>query len=175
MAEPIQGSPENYKGQYAGLKFPPYKHQEYPKLLYRDEDRKVVLGTARNAMEEKELYASIGLDKVDIDPLGAALDEVSILRAKLAQYEGQDAASQIAPTKVAGVRTTTVEMLPEEAPATVHTPPAAPVAAKPVNPLLKAAQPAGSPQPVGSAPQMGNPAQINKGTDSTNVLVGGKA
>ena len=152
MAEPIQGSPENYKGQYASLKFPPYKYQEYPKLLYKDDTRKAVLGTAQNAMEEKELYASIGVDKVDIDPLGAALDEVSILRAKLAQYEGFNAAEQIAPTKLAAVRTNTVEMLPEETSAPV---PAAAVA-KPANPLLKAAsQPAGSPLPVGSAPKIG--------------------
>jgi hypothetical protein len=152
MAEPIQGSPENYKGQYASLKFPPYKYQEYPKTLYKDDTRKAVLGIANNAMEEKELYASIGVDKVDIDPLGAALDEVSILRAKLAQYEGSNAAEQIAPTKPAGVRTNTVEMLPEEAPAPM--PPT--VVAKPANPLLKpASQPAGSPLPVGSAPKIG--------------------
>lgn len=144
MANETQGSPEHYKGQYSGMKFPAYKHQEYPKLIYRDEARKAILGTAANAMEEKELYASIGVEKVDIDPLGAALDEVSVLRAKLAQYEGQDASEQIAPTK--GVRTNTVEMLPETAPA---------VEAKPANPLLKpATQAVGSPQPIGTAPKM---------------------
>src|ERR1700731_372709 len=146
MVEATQGSPEHYKGQYASLKFPPYKYQEYPKIIYKDETRKAVLGTANNAMEEKELYASIGVEKVDIDPLGAALDEVSVLRAKLAQYEGGDASQQIAPTK--GVKTNTVEMLPESAPAPEP-------ASKPVNLLLKPAQLAGSPQPVGSAPQMG--------------------
>ena len=146
MVEATQGSPEHYKGQYASLKFPPYKYQEYPKIIYKDEARKSVLGTANNAMEEKELYASIGVEKVDIDPLGAALDEVSVLRAKLAQYEGGDASQQIALTK--GVKTNTVEMLPESAPAPEPAP-------KPVNPLLKPAQPADSPQPVGSAPQMG--------------------
>lgn len=154
MVEPVQGSPEHYKGQYASLKFPPYKYQEYPKCVYRDEARKAILGIAQNAMEEKDLYASIGVDKVDVDPLGAALDEVSVLRAKLAQYEGADASQQIAPQKAAGVRTNTVEMLPEGAPAAV---PSA-VAAKPPNPLLKpVAQPAGSPQPVGSAPKMDTP------------------
>ena len=151
MAEPIQGSPEQYKGQYAGLKFPPYKHQEYPKMLYKDEARKTVLGIAQNAMEEKELYASIGVDKVDIDPLGAALDEVSVLRAKLAQYEGQDATQQIAPQKMVGVRTNTVEMLPAE-PTAAELGAAVraagePPLVKPVNPLLKPVQPAGSPQP----------------------------
>jgi hypothetical protein len=148
MVDAVQGSPEHYKGQFGSLKFPPYKYHEYPKVLYRDEERKKVLGTAQNAMEEKELYASIGVDKVDIDPLGAALDEVSVLRAKLAQYEGQGE-GQIAAQKTAAVRTSTVEMLPESAP------PNAPVAGKAPNPLLKvAAQPAGSPQPVGSAPKM---------------------
>lgn len=146
MVEATQGSPEHYKGQYASLKFPPYKYQEYPKAIYTDEGRKKILGMANNAMEEKELYASIGVEKVDIDPLGAALDEVSVLRAKLAQYEGQDASQQIAPAK--GVKTNTVEMLSENAPALA--------AEKPINPLLKpAAQMAGSPQPIGTAPKMG--------------------
>lgn len=108
----MSGSPENYKGQYAGLKFPSYKYNEYPKILYKDEAKKLVLGTANNAMEEKELYASIGVEKADIDPLNAALDEVSVLRAKLAQYEGDDVALQKAAPKRAGVQTNTVEMLP---------------------------------------------------------------
>jgi hypothetical protein len=149
MAEAMQGSPEYYKGQYASLKFPPFKQQEYPKLIYTDETRKKVLGVANNAMEEKELYASIGVDKVDVDPLGAALDEVSVLRAKLALYEGSDASQQIAPQKISGVSTNTVEMLPES------TPVSAPVANAPKapNPLLKPApQTAGVPQPQGSAP-----------------------
>ena len=155
MVEATQGSPEHYKGQYASLKFPPYKYQEYPKAIYRDESRKVILGMANNAMEEKELYASIGVEKVDIDPLGAALDEVSALRERLAKYEGQDAAAQIAPTK--GVKTNTVAMLPAEELAGAGSAPAVGSPAKPPNPLLKpapVAQPAGSPQPQGSAPRM---------------------
>ena len=143
MVDAVQGSPEHYKGMFGSLKFPPYKYHEYPKVLYRDGERKKVLGMAQNAMEEKELYASIGVDKVDIDPLGAALDEVSVLRAKLAQYEGKGE-GQIAAQKTVGVQTSSVEMLPESAPQ-----------AKPANPLMKAAvQPPGSPLPVGSAPQM---------------------
>ncbi len=176
MADAMQGSPEHYKGQYAGLKFPPYKYQEYPKVLYRDEARKSILGVANNAMEEKELYASIGVEKIDIDPLGAALDEVSVLRAKLAQYEGKDTPAQIASQK--GVKTNTVSMLSEEQSAGLENLPAEqPISAGSTNPLLNKAksQPAGGPQPQGSAPRMDNPAQINKGTDSNNVLVGGKA
>ena len=52
MADAIQGSPEHYKGMYGSLKFPPFKQQEYPKVLYRDEARRQLLGTANNAMEE---------------------------------------------------------------------------------------------------------------------------
>lgn len=144
MVETMQGSPEHYKGQYSGMKFPAFKQQEYPKLIYRDEARKVILGTANNALEEKELYASIGVDKVDIDPLGAALDDNAELRIRLAAYEGDKAN---APQKAAGVQTNTVEMLPESAPADAT--------AKPANPLLKpAAAPTGGPQPVGTAPKM---------------------
>lgn len=128
MANEMQGSPEFYKGMYASLKFPPYRHQEYPKVLYRDEDRTKVLGTVNNAREEQELYASIGVEKGDIDPHGAALDEIAMLKAKLAKYEGTDPTTQIAPQKTAGVKTNTVEMLPEE--------PTRPAA---VNPLLKPA------------------------------------
>lgn len=144
MANETQGSPEHYKGQYAGMKFAPFKQQEYPKLLYKDDARKAVLGVANNALEEKELYASIGVDKVDIDPLGAALDENAELRIRLAAYEGDKAN---APQKAAGVQTNTVEMLSESA--------SADATAKPANPLLKpAAAPAGGPQPVGTAPKM---------------------
>lgn len=107
----VQGSPENYKGMYGSLKFPPRKHQEYPKQLYKDDGKP--LGVANNAMEEKELYASIGVEKADIDPLGAAQDELAVLRAKLAQYEGTDTSKNIA-AKPSGVKTSTVEMLPEE-------------------------------------------------------------
>ena len=136
MANAEQGSPEHYKGMYASLKFPPYRHQEYPKILYREEDRKSVLGVANNAKEEQELYASIGVEKGDIDPHGAALDEIAMLKAKLAKYEGDVAAEQIAPQKAAGVKTTTVEMLPAEPVATAPAPIAA-AAALPANPLLK--------------------------------------
>jgi len=137
-AEAVQGSPENYKGMYGSLKFPPRKHHEYPKLLYRDDGK--LLGTANNAMEEKELYASIGVEKADIDPLGAAQDELAVLRTKLAQYEGTDTTKQVA-AKTSGVKTATVEMLPADAPA------------KPANPLLKpAVQPAGEPGAKGTAP-----------------------
>lgn len=111
MDDAVQGSPEGYKGMYGSLKFPPKKHQEYPKLLYRPDGK--LLGTAANAMEEKELYASIGVDKADIDPLASAQDELAVLRAKLAQYEGPSAGA-IAPTKIAGVKTSSVEMLPKE-------------------------------------------------------------
>lgn len=161
MVEATQGSPEHYKGQYASLKFPAFKQQEYPKLIYADEGRKKILGTANNAMEEKELYASIGVDKIDVDPLGAALDEVSVLRAKLAQYEGTDATQQIAPAK--GVRTNTVEMLPDtgqEAASNLGKQAnpllKQPAAAAAVNPLLPqgAGQAAGNPQPLGTAPKM---------------------
>jgi len=145
MAEAIQGSPEHYKGMYGSLKFPPFKQQEYPKVLYRDEARRQLLGTANNAMEEKELYASIGVEKSDIDPMGAAQDEIAQLKAKLAQYEGSDAKQQIAATKMSQVNTASVQMLPEDVPAPVS------------NPLLKAAPTAptpGKPLPVGSAPKI---------------------
>lgn len=149
----MSGSPEHYKGQYASLKFPAYKYQEYPKVLYRDEDKRTVLGLANNAMEEKELYASIGVEKSDIDPMGAALDEISVLRAKLAQYEGSDLEKQIAP-KPAGKQTQTVQMLPEDAPATAEPP-----VAKPSNPLLKPHAPVvpGKPGEVGTAPKVDKP------------------
>lgn len=141
MAEAVQGSPENYKGMYGALKFPAYKRQDYPKLLYRDDGK--VLGTANNAMEEKELFASIGVEKADIDPLGAAQDEVALLRAKLAQYEGDDASKAVAPEKTSGVKTATVQMLPEEAPAPKS---------NPLLPKQAVAAPAGDPSPKGTAP-----------------------
>lgn len=99
-------------------------------MLYRDEDRTKVLGTVNNAREEQELYASIGVEKGDIDPHGAALDEIAMLKAKLAKYEGSDPTTQIAPQKTAAVKTVTVEMLPAEEPAK-------PAAAAQANPLLK--------------------------------------
>lgn len=101
----MSGSPENYKGQYASLKFDPYKFKEFPKAIYVDGK---VIGTANNLMEEKELYASRGIDKGDIDPLRASQDEVAELRAKLAQFE----AGQPATGRSTAPRTNTVEMLP---------------------------------------------------------------
>lgn len=150
----MSGSPENYKGQYGSLKFPTYKYQEYPKMLYKDDAKKHQLGMVNNAMEEKELYASIGVDKADIDPVGAMADELVQLKARLAKYEGNDLANQIAPQ--GGQKTTsTVEMLPEEPKGIQSTD----AGAKPQvagNPLLKPHVPpaAGNPQPVGSAPKV---------------------
>lgn len=101
----MTGSPENYKGQYAGLKFEPYKHREFPKAVYVEGK---LIGTANNLLEEKELYAGQGIDKGDIDPMGALKDENAELRAKLAQFE----AGQPATGRKAGVQTNTVAMLP---------------------------------------------------------------
>ncbi len=162
MADAIQGSPEHYKGMYGSLKFPPFKQQEYPKVLYRDEGRKQLLGTANNAMEEKELYASIGVEKSDIDPMGAAQDEIAQLKAKLAQYEGSVASQQIAAVKTAKVQTSTVEMLPEDAPTSAGQIAQSTSGSVSVgNPLLKpaavAGQTPGKPSPVGSAPKVTSP------------------
>lgn len=143
----MTGSPENYKGQYAGLKFDPYKFREFPKIIYSDSGK--VLGTATNAREENELYASIGVVKSDVDPLGAAQDEIAQLREQLAKFE---AGASVPPVKKAGVQTATVEMLPD-------TPEVLPAKAPEIlksNPLL-----AGKPAPVGSAPKVD--AQINPG------------
>lgn len=104
----MTGSPENYKGQYAGLKFEAYKFREFPKVIYTDGGK--VLGTAANAREENELYASIGVVKADVDPLGAAQDEIARLQEQLAEFQ---AGASVAPVKKAGVQTATVEMLPD--------------------------------------------------------------
>lgn len=109
----MTGSPENYKGQYAGLKFDPYKFREFPKIIYAESGK--ALGIAGNAREENELYASIGVVKSDIDPLGAAQDEIAQLREQLAKFE---AGASVPPVKKAGVQTATVEMLPD-GPATI--------------------------------------------------------
>src|SRR5882672_4389414 len=111
MENEMTGSPENYKGQYAGLKFDPYKFREFPKVIYSDGGK--LLGTAANAREENELYASIGVVKADVDPLGAAQDEIAQLREQLAKFEAGDS---VQPVRKAGVKTATVEMLPEDAP-----------------------------------------------------------
>lgn len=151
----IQGSPEGYKGMYGSLKFPKLPHQEYPKLIYTAEGK--IKGTANNAMEEKEIYASMGVDKIDIDPLGAALDEVALLREKLAQYEGNDPAKQIASSGKGKVQTSTVEMLPAEEKPAVEVAPTK--EASKANPLLQKTP--GSPLPVGSAPEIKK--QLNPG------------
>ncbi len=149
----MTGSPENYKGQYGSLKFDPYKFREFPKVIYVDGK---VIGTAANLMEEKELYASRGIDKGDIDPMSAAQDEIAELRAKLAQFE----AGAPAVGRKAGVQTNTVAMLPDS-PATngvtnepekTETKAEAPKG----NPLL-----AGKPGPQGTAPKVET--QINPG------------
>lgn len=146
----MTGSPENYKGQYAGMKFEPYKFKEFPKVVYTESGK--VLGTAANAREENELYASIGVVKSDVDPLGAAQDEIAQLREQLAKFE---AGASVSPVKKAGVQTATVEMLtadapdPDGKPATGQTP----VSQKSSNPLLKSVQ-AGTPSPQGTAPKV---------------------
>lgn len=158
----MTGSPEYYKGQYAGLKFAPFKQQEYPKILYRDDARKAILGTANNAMEEKELYASIGVEKSDIDPAAAMADELAVLRAKLAQYEGVDVTTQLAAKP--GITTASVQMLPEDSPkkvADVPVVPKGPSTSGAGNPLLKPVAPAaGAPAPVGSAPKVESPIKV---------------
>jgi hypothetical protein len=105
----MTGSPENYKGQYASLKFDPYKHREFPKAVYVDG---VLVGTANNLLEEKELYASRGIERGDIDPMSAARDEIAELKAKLAQFES----GQPAVGRSVGVQTNTVSMLPAGVP-----------------------------------------------------------
>lgn len=137
-----EGNPENYKGMYGSLKFPAFKMQEYPKLIY-NEDRSKVIGTAANAMEEKEIYASIGVDKADIDPVGAMQDELVTLKARLAQYEGADPANQISAAKVSNVKTNTVEMLGADTTPKADVPKG--------NPLLKTV---GEPGKVGTAPSI---------------------
>lgn len=103
----MTGSPENYKGQYASLKFDPYKHREFPKAIYVDGK---LIGTAANLLEEKELYASRGIERGDIDPMTSLRDENAELKAKLAQFES----GQPATGRSTGVRTNTVEILPED-------------------------------------------------------------
>lgn len=149
VMQEMQGSPENYKGMYAGLKFPRFVHQEYPKIIYADEERRKIAGTAQNAKEEKEIYDRLGIEKEDLDPMGAAMDEIAQLRAKLAQYEGSDPAKQLA-AKVNAPKTNTVQPLSASAPQAAQGP--APAEAKP-NPLMQK----GSPLPVGSAPKIDAP------------------
>jgi hypothetical protein len=147
----MTGSPENYKGQYAGLKFDPYKFREFPKVIYADDGK--VLGTAANAREENELYASIGVVKADIDPLGAAQDEIARLQEKLAEFE---AGASVAPVKKADVQTATVEMLPEEAVTEIMKAEIKAPEPPKGNPLL-----AGKPGAQGTAPKVDK--QINPG------------
>lgn len=104
----MTGSPENYKGQYASLKFDPYKFKEFPKAVYLDGK---LIGTANNLLEEKELYAARGIDRADIDPMTSLRDENAELKAKLAQFESGQPAVGRSP----GVQTNTVAMLPESA------------------------------------------------------------
>lgn len=105
----MSGSPKNYEGQYASLKFEPYKHREFPKAVYVGG---VLVGTANNLLEEKELYASRGIERGDIDPMTSLRDENAELKAKLAQFEG----GQPVVGRSTGVQTNTVEMLPAGAP-----------------------------------------------------------
>lgn len=135
-------NPEGYKGQYAHLKFPPYKFQEFPKCIYIEG---VLVGTANNLLEEKEIYESRGIAKNDIDPLGAARDEIAQLRAQLEKFTAGASTEVVKPK----VQTQTVEMLPADLPTGKGE-----AEAKPANPLLKAKDPAGSPAPVGSAPKV---------------------
>lgn len=146
----MTGSPENYKGQYASLKFDPYKHREFPKAVYVDGK---LIGTASNLLEEKELYTSRGIERGDIDPMTSLRDENAELKAKLAQFES----GQPAVGRSAGARTNTVEMLsasvpdPDGKPAAVETP----AHVKPTgNPLLKPAAQTGTPGAQGTAPKV---------------------
>lgn len=103
----MSGSPENYKGMYASLKFDLYKHREFPKAVYIDGK---LVGTASNLLEEKELYAVQGIERGDIDPMTSLRDENAELKAKLAQFESGQPAVGRSPN----IRTNTVTMLPED-------------------------------------------------------------
>lgn len=103
----MSGSPENYKGQYGSLKFDSYKYREFPKTIYVEGK---LIGTANNLLEEKELYASHGIERGDIDPMTSLRDENAELKARLAQFES----GQPATGRSTGVRTNTVAMLPED-------------------------------------------------------------
>lgn len=150
----MTGSPENYKGQYASLKFEPYKHREFPKAVYVEGK---LIGTANNLMEEKEIYAARGIEREDIDPMTSLRDENAELKAKLAQFES----GQPAVGRTAGVKTNTIEMLPAGAGSDGGakgkddaSPQVAPKSG--LNPLL-----AGKPSPQGTAPEVKT--QINPG------------
>lgn len=106
----VGGGAENYKGQYASLKFPKFVYQEYPKHVKNASG--TLLGVANNALEEAEILGQHGLEHKDVDSLAHAMSENEALKAKLAQYEGGAGVPQIAaqPRK----STTTVEMLPQE-------------------------------------------------------------
>lgn len=136
-------NPEGYKGQYAHLKFPPYKFAEFPKCIYIEGK---LVGTATNLLEEKEIYEAHGVEKANIDPLAAARDEIASLQEQLAAFQKGNTPE----VKKPGVQSATVQMLPADLP----TGGAASSQEKASNPLLKAKDPAGSPAPVGSAPKV---------------------
>ncbi len=141
-----------YKGQFASLKFPRRVYKEYPKVIRSPDGKK--LGRATNAMEEAEILANAGLEVSAVDPLAALQAQLAEAQEKLSQYEGKDLSKQIA-AKKSGPQTSSVEMLPADAPAAESA--AEPeVIAKP-NPLLKPAALPGSPAPIGSAPKVAAP------------------
>lgn len=138
-----------YKGQFASLKFPRRVYKEYPKVIRSPDGQK--LGRALNAMEEAEILANAGLEVSAVDPLAALQAQLAEAQEKLSQYEGNDLSKQIA-AKKSGPQTSSVEMLPADAPAASEQE----VVAKP-NPLLKPQTPAGNPLPQGSAPKVSAP------------------
>lgn len=140
-----------YKGQFASLKFPRRVYKEYPKVIRSPDGQK--LGRALNAMEEAEILANAGLEVSAVDPLAALQAQLAEAQEKLSQYEGNDLSKQIA-AKKSGPQTSSVEMLPADAPAAATAEPE--VIAKP-NPLLKPQTLAGSPSPVGTAPKVSAP------------------
>lgn len=87
-----------YEGMYAKLKFPPFKYQEFPKIV-RGEKGEPIQVASRT--EELEHYAKRSMD-VPEDAVSAALNErddlasqLAVMQARMADLEKENASIKL--------------------------------------------------------------------------------
>lgn len=77
---------EPYKGQFGRMKFPPYKFQEYPKVIGQDKYGKDVI--AQNQREEVEFLAR---GEIEVAKADSAESERQLAVALAAQMQDENA------------------------------------------------------------------------------------